>query len=92
MEEEGCLSIPSLSAPVTRPWSIEIRYFDQELVRRQKVFSGTTARMIQHEYDHTEGILYIDYLNPVARKLAVSKLNRIRRGQIKTGYLMRFFR
>lgn len=92
VEEEGCLSIPSLSEPVTRPWSIEIRYFDQELVRHQKVFSGATARMIQHEYDHTEGILYIDYLNLAARKLAVSKLNRIRRGQIKTGYPMRFFR
>ncbi|ANH82397.1 peptide deformylase [Niabella ginsenosidivorans] len=92
VEEEGCLSIPSLSQPVARPWSIEIRYLDKELVQRQKVFSGNTARMIQHEYDHTQGILYIDHLNPVARKLLMSRLKKIRAGKVQAGYPMCFFR
>src|SRR5690606_6749576 len=55
-------------------------------------FSGTTARMIQHEYDHTEGILYLDYLKPLTKKLLEAKLKKIARGHIKTRNPMKFVR
>lgn len=89
-DNEGCLSIPGLSGNVRRPWGITIRYLDQNLTLQEKTFSGTTARIIQHEYDHTEGILYIDLLTPLARKILTGKLKRIQKGQVQTFYPMEF--
>jgi peptide deformylase len=80
IDEEGCLSIPGITQPVKRPWSITIEYSDQHFKRQCKTFSGATARMIQHEYDHTEGILYLDYLKPLTKKLLQGKLKRIAQG------------
>jgi len=60
--EEGCLSIPGLSAPVKRAYKIKIRYRDAGWQLRERIFKGPVARIIQHEYDHIEGKLYIDYL------------------------------
>jgi len=87
-DDEGCLSIPGLSATVRRPWAISIRYFDEQLNERQDTFSGLTARMIQHEYDHTEGRLYPDLLAPEARKAIGRKLTYIRKGKFKSHYPM----
>jgi peptide deformylase len=87
---EGCLSIPDLSQSVKRPWAITIEYVTPDLKKQTKIFSGTTARMIQHEYDHTDGILYIDHLKPLTKKFLDSKLKRIIKGQIKTKYPMKF--
>lgn len=89
-DEEGCLSIPNLSQKVKRPWTIDIEYYNKEFDFQTMTFSGTTARMIQHEYDHTEGILYLDYLKPLTRRLMESKLKAIVKGQIKTKYSMEF--
>lgn len=89
-DEEGCLSIPNLSQKVKRPWTISIEYYNKDFDFQTKKFSGTTARMIQHEYDHTEGILYLDYLKPLTRRLMESKLKKIAKGQIKTKYPMKF--
>ncbi len=89
-DEEGCLSIPGLSQKVKRHWSITIEYSDKDFEPQTKVFTGTTARMIQHEYDHIEGILYLDYLKPLTRKLIDGKLKKIAKGQIKTKYPMKF--
>jgi peptide deformylase len=89
-DEEGCLSIPNLSQKVKRPWTISIEYYNKDFDFQTKIFSGTTARMIQHEYDHTEGILYLDYLKPLTRRLMESKLKKIAKGQIKTKYPMKF--
>jgi len=67
-DDEGCLSIPGLSGMVERPWEISIVYRDQEFKEQQCTFSGITARMIQHEYDHVQGKLYLDYLSPLKRQ------------------------
>ena len=90
VDEEGCLSIPALAEPVTRPWSITIEYLTREFKRQTKTFSGATARMIQHEYDHIEGILYLDYLKPLRRKLMHGKLEKIAKGRVKVKYPMQF--
>ncbi|MEN7551080.1 peptide deformylase [Rapidithrix thailandica] len=92
MDEEGCLSIPGLSRMVERPWEIEIEYFDREFNQHTKTFAGVTARMIQHEFDHTEGILYLDYLSPLQKKLLNGKLNKIAKGKFPTKYPMKFLK
>ncbi|GAB3423015.1 peptide deformylase [Niabella aquatica] len=89
-DEEGCLSIPGLSRKVVRNQTIKIAYSNQYFDRKIKIFGGTTARMIQHEFDHTEGILYLDYLKPLTKKLMESKLRKIMKGQIHPKYPMKF--
>lgn len=89
-DEEGCLSIPNLAQKIKRHWAITVAYFDKDFKQQIRVFSGTTARMIQHEYDHTKGILYLDYLKPLTRKLLESKLKKIVKGEIQTKYPMKF--
>lgn len=89
-DEEGCLSIPNLSQKVSRNRTIKIAYFNKDFEKLIKIFSGTTARMIQHEYDHTQGILYLDHLKPLTRKLMESKLKKIMKGQINPKYPMKF--
>lgn len=89
-DEEGCLSIPHLNRKVKRSWTIEVEYMDRQFITHLKTFSGMTARMIQHEYDHTQGILYLDYLQPLTRKLMESKLRKISKGQIRANYPMRY--
>jgi peptide deformylase len=89
VQKEGCLSIPTLSEDVERPWTIRITYFDRDFQQHTKTYSGTTARVIQHEFDHTEGKLYLDYVNPLKRKLLYGKLVRISKGMIKTKYPMK---
>jgi peptide deformylase len=90
IDEEGCLSIPALAERVKRPWSISIEYFNRQFEKQTKTFYGTTARMIQHEHDHTEGVLYLDYLKPLTRKLLQGKLEKISKGQVKAKYPMQF--
>ena len=89
-EEEGCLSIPALAEEVERSWTIIIEYLDRDFQPHTRTFSGATARMIQHEYDHTEGILYLDYLKPLKRTLLKSKLQKITEGKVKAKYPMKF--
>ncbi|GAB2797469.1 peptide deformylase [Rhabdobacter roseus] len=89
-DTEGCLSIPTLTATVERPWEITIEYFDRAFQKQQKTFAGATARMIQHEYDHTEGILYLDYLKPLKKQLLQNKLRKITAGQVPAKYPMQY--
>jgi len=90
-DKEGCLSIPSMSEDVERPWSITIEYSDRKFQVQKRTFKGVTARMIQHEYDHTEGILYLDYLPAFKRTLLLKKkLKNISQGQVKSKYKMKF--
>lgn len=89
---EGCLSIPELSQTVCRPWSITIAYYNQDFEKQFKTFSGATARMIQHEYDHIDGILFFDHLKPLTKRLIGTKLKRIAKGRITPKYPMRFAR
>ncbi len=88
--EEGCLSIPNIREEVKRQESIRLSYFDQDWVAYEVEFSGMKARVIQHEYDHIEGKLFIDYLSPLRRRLLKGKLADITRGQAKTDYRMKF--
>ncbi len=88
MDTEGCLSLPGLSASIARPWSITIRYDDHNFRKQVQTFSGLTARMIQHEYDHTMGILYMDRLEPSAKKIFLRKANRKRKEGWKAPYLL----
>lgn len=87
---EGCLSIPKVREDVYRPESLTIEYVDVNFTPQRKTFNGLTARIIQHEYDHLEGKLFIDYLKPLKRKLIKGKLNDISKGKIKVDYKMVF--
>lgn len=90
IESEGCLSIPSLSEEVERPWGITIEYYDRNFKKHKRSFQGITARVIQHEFDHTEGKLYLDYVKPLKRKLLNGKLTKISKGLINTKYKMKY--
>ncbi|MBS2212288.1 peptide deformylase [Carboxylicivirga mesophila] len=89
-DNEGCLSLPDLSGEVERPWAIEIEYYDRDFNKHKKTFTGYNARVIQHEYDHTEGILYVDHLSGISKRLLKGKLNKIAEGKVAPRYRMRF--
>lgn len=87
---EGCLSIPKVREDVKRQPRIRIRYMDENFAEHEKEFHGITARVIQHEYDHIEGKLFIDYLAPLKKRLIKKKLDDISNGKVKTDYRMLF--
>ncbi|PST83602.1 peptide deformylase [Pedobacter yulinensis] len=89
LEEEGCLSIPGLQAAVPRAISVRMTYFDEDFHAVEAVFSGPLARIVQHEYDHTRGRLYLDYLSPLRRQLLRTGLERIRKGKASCPYPLR---
>lgn len=89
-DEEGCLSLPGLAQRVKRPWYITIEYYNKNFEKQTCTFGGSTARIIQHEYDHTEGKLYIDHLGPLIRRVLDSKLKKISKGLIPVKYQMIF--
>jgi len=88
-DTEGCLSIPGIWEEVVRPDTVTLQYQDEHFVTHTRTFYGSTARMIQHEYDHTQGKLYLDYLAPLQRRLLRSKLEAVRKGKVRSGYPMR---
>jgi peptide deformylase len=87
---EGCLSIPKIREDINRPNTITLEYVDENFVPHTETFIGLTARIIQHEYDHIDGKLFIDYLKPLKRKMLQGKLNDISKGKIKVDYKMVF--
>ncbi len=87
---EGCLSIPKIREDVSRPEEVTVEYMDENFQRHTKTFNGVTARIIQHEYDHIDGKLFIDYLRPLKRKLLKGKLDDISKGKVKVDYKMMF--
>ena len=87
---EGCLSIPKVREDVSRHEEITISYVDENFVPHTRTFTGITARVILHEYDHLEGKLFIDYLKPLKRTLLKRKLDDISKGKIKVDYRMVF--
>lgn len=86
--EEGCLSIPEVRAEITRPEKLTIEYYDENWNLKEEEFSGMTARVIQHEYDHLEGILFVDYLKGLKKRLMKSKLIDVSKGKVSTDYRM----
>jgi peptide deformylase len=87
---EGCLSIPDVREDVTRPSHLRIRYLDENFQEHEEEFSGMAARVIQHEYDHIEGILFTDHLSPLRKQLLKGRLGNISKGKVKVEYRMRF--
>jgi len=83
---EGCLSLPEIREDVVRPDSIRIRYFDENFNAFDEVYSGFTARVIQHEYDHLEGVMFVDYLNPLKRRILKGRLTAISKGKVQPKY------
>lgn len=90
LETEGCLSIPHIHEDVYRYDNIRIKYFDENLEEQEEVFEDMAARIIQHEYDHLDGILFPDKLSPLKKRLLKGKLKDISTGNIKVSYKMIF--
>jgi peptide deformylase len=87
---EGCLSIPNIREDVTRDDTIVIEYYDRDWNFQRKEFDGYAARIIQHEYDHIEGVLFTDRLKPLKKKLLKRKLTDISKGVVEVNYPMKF--
>ncbi len=87
---EGCLSIPKVREDIQRNRLVHLKYYDENFVEHTGIFHGITARVIQHEYDHIEGKLFIDYLSPLKKRLIKKKLDDISSGRVKTDYRMLF--
>jgi peptide deformylase len=90
--EEGCLSIPDIRGDVDRPESIRLQYLDENFQMHEDVFEGINARVIQHEYDHLEGILFTELLKPIKKQLIKRRLEKIKKGEISVDYKMKFSR
>ncbi|CAI8173694.1 MAG: Peptide deformylase [Bacteroidota bacterium] len=84
------MSIPDIREDVTRLTTIEIEYYNEKFEQVKEEFSGISSRIIQHEYDHIEGVLFTDKLGPLKKKLLKTKLTQISKGKINPDYPMRF--
>ncbi|MDA3779936.1 MAG: peptide deformylase [Bacteroidales bacterium] len=87
---EGCLSIPKIREDVIRPSKIRIEYYDENFNFHDERYDGIAARIIQHEYDHTEGILFTDKISPIKKRLLKGKLNSIKKGKFNVDYRYKF--
>ncbi len=87
---EGCLSIPGIREDVNRLPEITLQYQDEEFNEHTETFKGMAARIIQHEYDHIEGVLFTDHISPLRRRLLKKKLTDITKGKVDVDYRMKF--
>lgn len=87
---EGCLSIPNVREDVQRNEELYIEYYDRNWKLQKKHFDGLAARIIQHEYDHIEGVLFTDRISPLRRRLLSNRLNDISKGIVRVNYKMKF--
>ena len=88
---EGCLSIPDVREDVFRQETVTIEYYDENFKKHTQVLSGLAARVVQHEYDHIEGILFTDKLSSLKKRLIKKKLENISKGKINPDYRMKFY-
>jgi peptide deformylase len=86
--EEGCLSIPDIHETVFRPDRIELEWMDRTFTQQRAWFDGILSRVIQHEYDHVDGVLFIDHLRPLRRRLLKRRLMDIQEGRVTSDYPM----
>jgi len=84
--EEGCLSIPNIREKITRKEKVKIRYYDEGWNLKEEEYDGLRARIIQHEFDHIEGKMFVDYLTPLRKRLLKGKLADISKGKVDTEY------
>lgn len=87
--DEGCLSIPLVTDKISRPEKVILKYKDENFEDRIGEFDGWVSRVIQHEYDHLQGVLFIDYLSAFKRRMHKSDLKEIERGERETAYPIR---
>ncbi len=87
---EGCLSVPDVREDVSRKPIVTIEYYDENWTKHTDTFDGLRARVIQHEYDHIEGIVFTDHLSSLKKRLIKGKLSKITKGKIKVDYKMKF--
>ncbi|MFO7702521.1 MAG: peptide deformylase [Psychroflexus maritimus] len=87
---EGCLSIPNVREDVFRKPDIVIEYLDQNFNQQKEELTGLAARVVQHEYDHIEGILFTDHLSSLKKRLIKGKLKAIEKGKVDIDYKMKF--
>jgi peptide deformylase len=83
---EGCLSIPNIREEVQRPSKVRMQYYDQNWQFHDEYFDGIAARIIQHEYDHLDGIMFVDHLSSIKRRLLTGKLTAISKGKTDVSY------
>jgi peptide deformylase len=88
--QEGCLSIPDIREDVFRQEKLTIEYFDENFEKHTEVIDGIAARVVQHEYDHIEGILFTDKISTLKKRLIKKKLENISKGKVNADYRMRF--
>jgi peptide deformylase len=88
--EEGCLSIPHIRENVKRHDTLRIRYQDENFETHEETYDGIVARVIQHEYDHVKGVMFVDRLSELKKRLLKNKLINISKGGIRVDYKMRF--
>lgn len=88
---EGCLSIPKIREDVLRKPTVTIEYYDENFKKHKETYDGVIARVIQHEYDHIEGVLFTDKISPFKRKLISGKLTDISKGKFRADYKTRVF-
>lgn len=84
--DEGCLSLPGLSEPVKRYEHVRLKWLDEDFQPHEQEFSGFASRIIQHEYDHLEGTVYMDRVAPLRRQMVRGKLNNMVKGKVKCDY------
>jgi peptide deformylase len=87
---EGCLSIPKIREEVFRKERVVISYYDENWELKEETYEGYAARIIQHEYDHVDGILFTDHLSPLKKRLLTKKLQNISKGDVTVDYRMKF--
>tara|TARA_B100000214_G_scaffold278955_1_gene208711 strand:+ start:1105 stop:1659 length:555 start_codon:yes stop_codon:yes gene_type:complete len=87
---EGCLSIPDIREDVSRNSTINISYYDENFKKHTDIFDGIVARVIQHEYDHINGVLFVDRISTLRKRMIRGKLKDIKKGNVKVSYKMRF--
>jgi peptide deformylase len=87
---EGCLSIPGIRGEVVRPSKVKIHYFDENWKEHTEEYSGMPARIIQHEYDHIEGVLFVDHFSSLKKQLLKGKLKDVSKGDVDVAYRMKF--
>ena len=89
---EGCLSIPGVREDVSRQKQITIEFVNEQFTPQQLTLTGLAARVVQHEYDHIEGILFTDKLSSFKKQLIKGKLTNISKGKVKVDYRMKFYK
>ncbi len=86
ISEEGCLSLPAIHEKVTRPTRIRVKWQDEDFTEHDEWIEGYLARVMQHEFDHLDGHMFIDHISPLRRQLIKSKLKALTQGRYHCGY------